>query len=417
MAADRPEPVGEGEFAGLMAPLGPWPSGRAVAVAVSGGADSLALAWLAARWGRARGFVVDHGLRPDSAAEAAWTAAALAGFGVASRVLRVHGLRHGAGLAARARTARYALLLQACAEAGLADLLLGHHAGDQAETMLMRRLARSGPRGLSAMAAASARAPCRLLRPLLGVAPGRLRATLAAAGRHWVEDPSNRDPAAQRTRLRATLSGDAPAAAALLAEAAVHGRTRAVAETACAAALARLVALRPAGFAVLAPGPWPTDALATVLRVLGGAIYAPDARAVAALAASPRPATLGGVRLLPAGRLGPGWLLVREAAAMAPPVAALAAATWDGRFRLLGPGDPGLTLGALGADAVRGPGTLPAAARCTLPALRRGGRVVAVPHEDAGGEWRDRVLFDPPGPAAGAPFEPAPPPPGGAALP
>ena len=130
-------------------------------------------------------------------------------------------------------------------------------------------------------------------------------------------------------------------------------------------------------------------------------------------AAAPCAATLGGVRLLPAGRLGPGWLLAREAAAMAPPVAAAAGAVWDGRFRVLGDGDPTLTLGALGADAGRGARDgLPAAARATLPALRRDGRVVAVPHEAmagpaAPGSRSPRVMFDPPSPASAAPFEAA----------
>jgi tRNA(Ile)-lysidine synthase len=387
-----------------MARLGPWGGGRRVAVAVSGGADSLCLAWLAAGWGEALALVVDHGLRAESAAEAAWAAAALAGFGVPARVLRLDGLARGPGLAERARRARRAALLGACVEAGLADLLLGHHAGDQAETVLMRRLAGSGADGLAGMAAVAAHGPCRLLRPLLGVAPGRLRATLRQAGLGWVEDPSNRDPAALRTRLRERLAGSGEAAG-LLAEARGFAQRRQAAEAACAAVLARVAVLRPEGFAVMAPGPWPAAALAAVLRTVGGRAYPVGAAAVARLAGAPRAATLGGVRLLPAGRLGPGWLLVREAAAMAAPVAAGRGAVWDGRFRVVGEGDAALTLGALGDDARQGAGSgLPAAVRRTLPALRRDGRVVAVPHEADNGAWRGGVVFEPPQPAAGTPF-------------
>ena len=78
----------------------------------------------------------------------------------------------------------------------------------------------------------------------------------------------------------------------------------------------------------------PPAALGALIQAIGGASYAPAPDAVAALAARPRPATLGGVRLLPAGRLGPGLLVVREAAAMAPPTAAVPGAMWDGRYRL-----------------------------------------------------------------------------------
>ncbi len=401
---DRGGAVGAEEFAALMARLGPWGGGRAVAVAVSGGADSLCLAWLAAGWGEALALVVDHGLRAESAAEAAGTVATLAGFGVAARVLRLDGLARGAGLAERARHARYGALLAACAEAGLADLLLGHHAGDQAETVLMRRLAGSGADGLAGMAPVVARGPCRLLRPLLGVAPGRLRPTLRRAGLGWAEDPSNRDPAALRTRLRGRLAGSG-GAAALLAEAAERARARYAAEAGRAEALARIATLRPEGFAVLAPGPWPAAALGAVLRMVGGRAYPPPSAGVARLAGAPRAATLGGARLLPAGRFGPGWLVVREAAAMAAPVAAVRGAVWDGRFRVLGEGDAALTLGALGADAAEvAGGGLPAAVRRTLPALRRDGRVVAVPYEAGGAAWRGGVVFEPPQPASGAPF-------------
>ena len=124
---------------------------------------------------------------------------------------------------------------------------------------------------------------------------------------------------------------------------------------------------------------------------------------------SPGPATLGGVRIMPAGRLGPGWLLVRERRGMEGPVAARPGAVWDGRFRLAdGPADGFVAetqLGALGADAAafrdrRGP---PAAVLHGLPALRVYGTVVAAPHLGVGDKaWR--VLFDPRNRATGAPF-------------
>jgi len=229
----------------------------------------------------------------------------------------------------------------------------------------------------------------RLVRPLLGFSPGRLRATLAAAGVEWIEDPSNRDAGALRPRLRLLrhdLDGIGTATGALLAAATVAARCRAERATAAAAELAEDVVVRPEGFAVLSGRPVPTDVLAALLQALSGAAYPPSSRSVTALAAAPRPATLAGVRLLPAGRLGWGLLVVREAAAMASPVAVQPNAIWDGRFRLRGSGSvpAEAMLGGLGEDAAhfRRLSPLPSAVLRTLPAIRLGSTIHAVPHLD-----------------------------------
>jgi tRNA(Ile)-lysidine synthase len=402
-----------------MAGLGPFEPSPRVAVAVSGGADSLALALLAQDWARAQGgsvlaLVVDHGLRAASAAEARLAIARLASRGIAARLLAVSDLPRGSALAARARTARYRALTAACAEAGILHLLLGHHAADQAETVLIRDLGGSGPDGLAGMAALVEMPSLRLLRPLLGVPPGRLRAGLRAAGMAWTEDPSNADPAALRPRLRTLRrdrAGIGPATRALVAGAAAHAATRAAQEVAIAAILAARVRIHAEGYAVLSPGPLPAAALAALLRAIAGAAFPAATEAVAALAAAPAPATLAGVRLLPAGRLGPGLLVVREAAAMTPEVAARPGAVWDGRFRVL-PGATladGLMLGPLGAAAaaLRSRTPLPSAVLLTLPALRRGGVLVAVPHlgYDPHGLVGPQTLVFAPARAAGpAPF-------------
>jgi tRNA(Ile)-lysidine synthase len=416
-------PLTPDEFAALLAPLGPFEPRVHLAVAVSGGADSTALALLADAWAQARGgavlaLIVDHGLRAESAAEAALTMARLAARGIAARVLTLRGLARGPALAARARAARYAALEAACRAAGVVHLLLGHHASDQAETLAMRAGAGSGPAGLAAMAALSEGAWVRRLRPLLGVPPVRLRATLRAAGMAWVEDPSNADPTTLRARLRAALDdadGTGPATAAALAAAAAQGALRAAEERVTAAVLARRVTLYPAGYAILTPGALPPAALAALLRLIGGRDWAPAPRQVARLAAAPAAATLGGARLLPAGRRCPGgWLVVREAAAVAPPVPAQPGAVWDGRFRLADDAEPppGATLGALAGDSMGlpRPPRLPAAVLPGLPALRLHGAVVAVPHvlyPDAERCRRGRVSLAPGTPLAGAAFVPA----------
>ena len=129
------------------------------------------------------------------AAEARQTAAWLAARGITSRILAWEGPKPAAGIQAAARAARYALLEAACREAGLLHLLLAHHALDLAETTLIRAERGSGATGLAGMAAVRERPGLRLLRPLLGVMPDRLRATLRELGQPWLEDPSNRSPA------------------------------------------------------------------------------------------------------------------------------------------------------------------------------------------------------------------------------
>jgi tRNA(Ile)-lysidine synthase len=399
-----------------MAGLGPWPAAGRVGVAVSGGADSLCLAWLTAQWGRPFGLIVDHGLRAESAEEAALTAARLAAFGVQSRVLRLNGLARGPGLAARARAARYAALTAAARDAGLSDLLLGHHAGDQAETILLREAGHSGETGLSGMAAIFETASLRLVRPLLGNPPARLRATLRQAGLAWVDDPSNRDPSATRTTLRARIGepgGDGLVTEALLARALAAGRQRAATDAEIARELATRVSIRPEGFALLSPGPVSPGSLAALVRALTGADYPARGTSLARMAADPRPGVLAGLRLLPAGHMGPGWLLVREAAAMSPPVPAADGIVWDRRFRLTAPGPlpAGCAVGAVGSAAklLRKASSLPACVLQTLPALWLHDSLVAVPHigYDAGSDHAGiSLVFAPPNPASGAPFAP-----------
>ena len=323
----------------------------------------MALAWLADRWARAQGgriicLIVDHGLRPEAAAEAAQTATQLATHGIAAEILRLDGLKPGPDLSARARTARYTALEAACARLGVLHLLVAHHAADQAETITMRMLAGSGADGLAGMAALVARTEVSLLRPLLTMSPAALRALLGAIGWRWIEDPSNRDPRWQRALLRGLrrdTAGRGPASRALAAAAMRRGQDRADRAGAAADELAGKVAFFPEGYAVLAPRPISVPALQAVLRVVNGRPYAPSASQVTDIAAAPRPCTVAGVRLMPAGRRGPAGalLVVRESAAMLE----CAGQIWDGRFRMAG------------ADAAIWPG-LPFAVRRTLPVSR-----------------------------------------------
>jgi tRNA(Ile)-lysidine synthase len=194
-------------FATLMVPFAPFESKPVLAVAVSGGRDSLALALLASEWagpqgGRVVGLIVDHGLRAEAAEEAKTTRELLTQHGIAAEILRWTGAKPAHGLQEAARTARYGLLFEACRERGILHLLVAHHADDQAETVAMRAARGSGPDGLAGMAALVEQRHARLLRPLLAVPRVRLTATLEARGVTWIDDPSNTDPRFERARLR-----------------------------------------------------------------------------------------------------------------------------------------------------------------------------------------------------------------------
>jgi tRNA(Ile)-lysidine synthase len=189
-----------------------WKAAPAIVLAVSGGPDSVALMWLAARWRRAlaRGprliaVTVDHGLRQASAREARDVKRLAQGLGLPHHTLRWRGAKPKTGLPAAARAARYRLLAKAAQDHGASHILTAHTSDDQAETLLMRLLRGSGIAGLAAMARQSPRHGVVLARPLLQVSKARLIATLNKARITFADDPSNRDPHFTRPRLRALM--------------------------------------------------------------------------------------------------------------------------------------------------------------------------------------------------------------------
>jgi tRNA(Ile)-lysidine synthase len=289
----------------------------------------------------------------------------------------------------RARGARLAALSGAAAAAGRPWLLLGHHRADQAETLLFRALRGSGPAGLAAMAPVRDAGAALLLRPLLTVPPAALEALLAEAGLTPVRDPSNLDPRFARIRLRQALADPGGAGAgitALAASAAAFAARRGRAGEALAARLALAAEIRPEGFARIYPAALGRDriaveALGWLAGLVGGGGYVP-ARARAAALLQAGGGTLAGAWLRPAA--GGTWLLARDPGAVAGPVPAARGAVWDGRFRLVGPGREGCSIGALGgAAAPGGVSALPAAVRRSMPAIRDpNGALVAVPGMD-----------------------------------
>ena len=186
-----------------------WRGAPAIVLAVSGGPDSIALMWLAARWRRAlkRGprliaVTVDHGLRTVAAAEARDVKRLARSLDLQHRTVRWSGTKPRTGLPAAARSARYRLLAQAARANGATHILTAHTRDDQAETLLMRIMRGSGIAGLAAMARESERDGVRLARPFLNVSKSQLIATLRKAKVSFADDPTNRDTSFTRPRLR-----------------------------------------------------------------------------------------------------------------------------------------------------------------------------------------------------------------------
>ncbi|MEW6759801.1 MAG: tRNA lysidine(34) synthetase TilS [Pseudomonadota bacterium] len=212
-------------------------SPTSLAVALSGGLDSMALLRLARDWAAEQGvalyaFHVHHGLSENADAWLAHCAAASASLGIPFDHRRVAVEKGKSGIEAAARKLRYAALGEMCRAHGASLLLTAHHLDDQAETVLLQLLRGAGPAGLSGMDAAN-RAPGLLgdpdlvmARPLLGVSREELEAFAREQGVAWVEDESNLDARYARNALRHTvmpaLASSFPGFQQRIARSAVH---------------------------------------------------------------------------------------------------------------------------------------------------------------------------------------------------
>jgi len=179
--------------------------GETVLVAVSGGADSVALlrvlTRLAPAWRLSLHILhVDHQMRPESSRDAAFVRTLGERLGVPVEVATVE-VEHGDSLEAAARRARYTALEAGADRVGADRIALGHTADDQAETVLMRLLEGTGVRGLAGIPPVRG----RVIRPLLECRRAALVEELRRAGLDWVEDPTNRDPKFLRNRIRHEL--------------------------------------------------------------------------------------------------------------------------------------------------------------------------------------------------------------------
>lgn len=356
-------------------------AGDTLAVAVSGGSDSLALLLLADAFVRRHrpalrliAVTVDHGLRPESAAEAAWVVAFCRERGIAHETAVWQGDKPRTGLAAAAREARYRLLADAAQRAGASTILPGHTLDDQAETLAMRA-ARAEGVGMAGMARATLfDGRVWIVRPLLGLRRQALRDWLGQRGVEWIDDPSNDNPAYERVRVRKALTH------AEVERLGTEARRQALARQALterAAAWIGRFASRPApGLLRLDPA-FPdagddaheaaTLALRALLATAGGAPRLPDRASVETLLrrladGAPMRATLSRAAV-DARRAG--VFLRREARNL--PFVPLGAepVLWDGRLRAAAaPGAHDLRIGPLGHE---GAARFPAEAQADVP--------------------------------------------------
>jgi tRNA(Ile)-lysidine synthase len=187
--------------------------GSPMLIALSGGGDSMALCRMASHWAKVTGATlhavsIDHGLRPNSAADSAQAIAWARALGLSGEVVRLDERPAPGGLQAWARQARYQALASVARRVGAKLIHVGHTWDDQVETVCWRLARQSGLDGLAGMAEvainpfAQLEAPNLLGRPLLGLKRADLRAWLMREGQEWLEDESNQNLDFARIRTR-----------------------------------------------------------------------------------------------------------------------------------------------------------------------------------------------------------------------
>ena len=315
----------------------------ALAVAVSGGGDSIALMHLLAAYAKARKrkppivLTVDHGLRKSSARDAKQVVAWAKKTGLTAHVLTWRGPKPQSGIEAAAREARYRLMGAWLTRHKVATLYVGHTIDDQAETFLLRLARGSGLDGLAAMRAVApwpvaGFAGLSVARPLLGMGRSDLRAYLEARGQDWLDDPMNENEAFDRVKIRRaqTMLADLGLTAPRLAAAASHlARARAALEGMTEAILARATKplsdkpykgqtglLLAPGVLAAAPREVGLRALAALLMAVSEQGYRPRFDALERLfdrivtGTLDRGATLHGCRIGPAPKAGAEFTLL-----------------------------------------------------------------------------------------------------------
>lgn len=267
-----------------------------IAAAVSGGADSLALAFLLKGYVEENGgsltvLTVNHHLRPEATEEACYVAELMSRNGVSAQILDWKHQALNKGIETKARKARYDLLTGWCRENGISVLVTAHHLRDQAETFLMRLQRGSGVDGLAAMEPVTERDGICLLRPLLDFEPDELKKFLTERNIGWKEDASNDCDDFLRVRVRKILpllekelgltSAKIGAAAAAMSGAKNYfaAETNRFISRCCHSWYQTGWSFTPAAFIAL-PDEIKFRVLARLIKMTGGKEYAPEYEAL-----------------------------------------------------------------------------------------------------------------------------------------
>ncbi|MBS0235812.1 MAG: tRNA lysidine(34) synthetase TilS [Proteobacteria bacterium] len=201
-------------FAAAMQELSAFPSNGSrieeIALAVSGGVDSMCMAYLMHSWAQQNSakivvLIVDHRLRTESTAEAITVRNWLEANGIEAHILPWISGRPKSNIHQLARTERYRLLTNYCKANNISRIVTAHNADDQAETIMMRIARGTGLTGLTGIKASGMHNGISVLRPLLQFSRQQIRVTMEMAGWQWIEDPSNNDPKYTRTKIRRAL--------------------------------------------------------------------------------------------------------------------------------------------------------------------------------------------------------------------
>lgn len=173
------------------------------AVAVSGGADSMAMVLLALEHKlNIIGLTVDHKLRKEAGDEAEQVKKWLKDKGIEHHTLVWEGNKPSVNIQAKARNARYELMIEWCINNDIKHLLTAHILDDQVETFLLNLGRGSGIYGLSAMDYITEMKGVKIVRPLLNVSKEELKNYLKSKEQDWIEDPSNKDEKYNRVKIR-----------------------------------------------------------------------------------------------------------------------------------------------------------------------------------------------------------------------
>ncbi len=374
-------------------------------VAVSGGSDSLALLHLLDDWGRVplAAVTVDHGLRPESAGEAAHVAAICERLDIPHDVLTWQGWDGKGNLQDQARRTRYSMIADWARERGLDGVALGHTMDDQAETVLMRLAREAGVDGLSGMAPRVMRHGALFCRPLLGARREELREVLRDRRVAWADDPSNVDEEFERVRVRKALAALEPLGigVARIAASASHLLDARNALAQVAADFARDKVKSAAGDLIFdrtllnrQPSEIRRRLLVGALKWVASAEYPPRRDALEDLdeaIARGENATLHGCRIM----VSDFTLRITREAKAVEDLAGPTDAPWDTRWRLDGPHAPGLEVRALGEAVKACPDwratRLPRATLLASPAIWKGESLVAAPVAGLPNGWSAEV--------------------------